>query len=134
MAAPVRKYNPGFLTDDELMASFCVRTAEFEMLVDALRACTGASNPHQIVIGPRGSGKTSLLLRVAAEVRRDAALCFPVVFADRRGQSPAGGRQTLNMLFKARIAQPSNPEVSPELDFSACSHQYCWQLNCWEVC
>ena len=31
MAAPARKYNPGFLTDDELMASFCVRTTEFEL-------------------------------------------------------------------------------------------------------
>ena len=47
MAASTRKYNPGFLTDDELVASFCVRTTEFEMLVENLRECTGASNPHQ---------------------------------------------------------------------------------------
>ena len=85
VAARAPKYNPGFLTDDELVASFCVRTTEFEMLVEVLRECTGSSNPHQIVIGPRGSGKTSLLLRVAAEVRRDGVLparCFPIVFAE----------------------------------------------------
>ena len=85
MAVAARKYNPGFLTDDELVASFCVRTTEFESLVEVLRECTGNSNPHQIVIGPRGSGKTSLLLRIAAEVRRDAELAtsfFPIVFAE----------------------------------------------------
>ena len=69
-----RKSNPGFLTDDELVASFCVRTHEFESVVEVLRDCVGGANTHQIVIGPRGSGKTSLLLRVAAETRRDEQL------------------------------------------------------------
>ena len=80
-----RKYNPGFLTDDELVSSFCVRTSEFESMVEMLRECSGSSNAHQIVIGPRGSGKTSLLLRLAAEVRRDTELSsrfFPIVFAE----------------------------------------------------
>ena len=27
MALNIKKYNPGFLTDDELISSFCVRTA-----------------------------------------------------------------------------------------------------------
>ena len=85
MTVATKKYNPGFLTDDELVASFCVRTSEFESIVEALRESTGASNVHQLVIGPRGSGKTSLLLRVAAETRRDKTLSprlFPVVFAE----------------------------------------------------
>ena len=67
MAVTARKYNPGFLSADELVAIFCVRTAEYESLIEALRDCSGSANTHQIVIGPRGSGKTSLLLRVAAE-------------------------------------------------------------------
>ena len=54
MTAPTRKYNPGFLTDDELVASYCVRTTEFEMLIEVLRECTGPSNPHQIVTRPAG--------------------------------------------------------------------------------
>ena len=37
MAVTARKYNPGFLTDDELVASFCVRTSEFESMVEMLR-------------------------------------------------------------------------------------------------
>ena len=82
---PTRKYNPGFLTDDELAATFCVRTNEFESITETLCENTGNSNQHVIVIGPRGSGKTSLLLRAAVEVRRNRDLSsrlFPITFAE----------------------------------------------------
>ena len=114
---PPRKYNPGFLTDDELITSFCVRTREFESIVEILRECTGSSNQHQIVIGPRGSGKTSLLLRVAAEVRRDAGLSaafFPVVFAEESYEVATAGELWLECL--ARLAdQAPPPEDGPDL-------------------
>ena len=116
-AAPARKYNPGFLTDDELVASFCVRTHEFESLVEMLRECKGVSNQHQIVIGPRGSGKTSLLLRVAAEVRRDADLAagfFPIVFAEESYEVSTAGEFWLECL--ARLAdQAPEREDAPNL-------------------
>ena len=117
MAAPTRKFNPGFLTDDELVASYCVRTTEFELLVDVLRECTGSSNPHQIVIGPRGSGKTSLLLRVAAEVGRDGALaarCFPVVFAEESYEVTTAGEFWLECLTNL-AAQAPRREDAPDL-------------------
>ena len=101
MAAPTRKFNPGFLSNEELVASYCVRTTEFELLVEVLRECTGCSNPHQIVIGPRGSGKTSLLLRVVAEVGRDTALesrFFPVVFAEESYEVATAGEFWLECL------------------------------------
>ena len=85
MSVAAVKYNPGFLTDDQLAESFCVRRREFESVVETLRECTGASNPHMMVIGPRGSGKTTLLLRAAIEIRRDSELSsrlFPVVFPE----------------------------------------------------
>ena len=84
MRTPTPKYNPGFLTDDELVTSFCVRTNEFESIIETLQESTGNSNPHLIVVGPRGSGKTHLLLRVAVEIRRspDLERFFPVVFAE----------------------------------------------------
>ena len=85
MSVAAVKYNPGFLADDQLAESFCVRTNEFESIVETLRECTGASNPHMMVIGPRGSGKTTLLLRAAIEIRRDDELSsclFPVVFPE----------------------------------------------------
>ena len=121
MTAPARKYNPGFLTDEELVASFCVRTAEFDLLLDVLRTCTGSSNPHQIVIGPRGSGKTSLLLRVAAEVRRDtvlAARCFPVVFAEESYEVATAGEFWLECLTHL-AAQAPRSEDDPDLHRTA---------------
>lgn len=85
MASPAMKFNPGFLTDQELVDSFCVRVPEFEMLVEAIRESTGSSNPHQLVVGARGTGKTTLLLRVAVEVRRDSELraaWIPIIFPE----------------------------------------------------
>ena len=116
-ASTSRKYNPGFLTDDELVASFCIRTNELESLVEMLRDCTGDSNRHQIVIGPRGSGKTMLLLRVAAEVRRNTDLArsfFPIVFAEESYEVGTAGELWLECL--ARLAdQAPHREDTPDL-------------------
>lgn len=111
MTVTVRKYNPGFLSDDELVASFCVRTEEFVSTIEMLRECDGSSNPHRIVIGPRGSGKTSLLLRVAAEIRRDPSLSrrfFPLVFAEESYEVGSAGEFWLECL--SRLADQAPPE------------------------
>ena len=117
MASRTRKFNPGFLTDDELVASYCVRTTEFKLLVEVLRECTGHSNPHEIVIGPRGSGKTSLLLRVAAEARRDTVLStryFPVAFAEESYEVGTAGEFWLECLANL-AAQAPRGEDAPDL-------------------
>ena len=122
MAPPVRKYNPGFLTDDELVASFCIRTTELEMLLEALRDCTGPANQHQIVIGPRGSGKTTLLLRVAAEARRDAALaahCFPIIFAEESYEVSTAGEfwlESLTLLAAQAPCADDQPDLHRTVD------------------
>ena len=105
MSVAVKKYNPGFLTDDEIVASFCVRTSEFESIIECLGESAGASSIHSLAIGPRGSGKTHLLLRVAAEVRRDAALAglFPVVFAEESYEVTTCGEFWLECL--GRVAE-----------------------------
>ena len=110
MTVTARKYNPGFLTDDELVASFSVRTGEFESMVEVLRECTGSANTHQIVIGPRGSGKTSLLLRVAVEIGRDESLSgrfFPVVFAEESYEVSTVGEFWLECLSRLSDQAPS---------------------------
>ena len=110
MSQTLRKYNPGFLTDDELVASYCVRTEEFDSIVEMLRESDDRSNPHRIVIGPRGSGKTSLLLRVAAEIRRDACLSrrfFPVVLAEESYEVGSAGEFWLECL--SRLADQAPP-------------------------
>ena len=112
-----RKYNPGFLSDEEIVASFCVRTSEFESIVEMLRDCRESSNPHQIVIGPRGSGKTSLLLRIAAEIRRDASLSthfFPVVFAEESYEVSTAGEFWLECLSCLAVQAPCR-EGGPDL-------------------
>ena len=117
MAVAARKYNPGFLPDDELVTSFCVRTQEFESIIEMLRECTGSSIPHRIVIGPRGSGKTSLLLRAAAEVRRDADLqsgMFPIVFAEESYEVATAGEFWLECLSRLAIQAPCR-EGGPDL-------------------
>ena len=117
MAATTRKYNPGFLSDDEIVASFCIRTSEFASLVEMLRECTGNSNPHQLVIGPRGSGKTSLLRRVAAEIGRDDALSasfFPIVFAEESYEVATAGEFWLECLSRLAVQAP-HQEGRPDL-------------------
>ena len=109
MAVTARKYNPGFLSVDELVAIFCVRTAEYESLIEALRECSGSANTHQLVIGPRGSGKTSLLLRVDAEVIRDADLSarfFSVVFAEESYEVSTAGEFWLECVSRLADQAP----------------------------
>lgn len=80
------KHNPAFLDDEALIASFSVRQADLELLVETVRENSDArANQHVLVIGPRGMGKTTLVRRVAAEVRKDEALSrvwFPIVFGE----------------------------------------------------
>ena len=106
MAIATKSYNPGFLTDDELRAMFCVRVGEFESLLETLRDNTAESNQHVIVVGPRGSGKTTLLLRVALEVRSDPELSsrlYPIVFAEESYSVSTCGEFWLECL--SRLAQ-----------------------------
>ena len=113
-----RKHNPGFLTDDELLQSFCVRTNEFDSVIEVLRECTGNSNPHQLVIGPRGSGKTTLLLRVAVEVRRDIELSsafFPIVFAEESYEVSSAGEFWLECLSRLATQTHCQKEGEPNL-------------------
>ena len=100
MALNIKKYNPGFLTDGELISSFCVRIGEFESIIETLHDTGASSNAHTVVIGPRGSGKTHLLLRIAAEVRREAALAglFPIVFAEESYEVATTGEFWLECL------------------------------------
>ena len=117
MSTRIKKYNPGFLSDDELVASFCVRKAEFESLLDSLRASTGSSNAHSLVIGPRGSGKTHLLLRVAAEIRREPALStfHPIVFAEESYEVSTVGEFWLECLGHLAEQAPADERVGLQM-------------------
>ncbi|MCX6645112.1 MAG: tetratricopeptide repeat protein [bacterium] len=85
MAQKLMKYNPAFLSDDELKASFVARSSEFETILRHLKSNSGAGKQHLLVHGPRGSGKTTLALRVVAEIRENpefSEIFLPVVFPE----------------------------------------------------
>lgn len=70
-----RLYNPDWLSDDELVAGFTARQEMLEFLCGELeRAPIRGTTQHFLLIGVRGSGKTSLLKRIAVAIRRESRL------------------------------------------------------------
>ncbi len=120
MVVGIKKYNPGFLSDDEIVASFCVRNAEFESLLESLHASDGNSNVHSLVIGPRGTGKTHLLLRVAAEIRRNALLSefYPIVFAEESYEIATVGEFWLECLNHLAEQAPEDERANLRLSYN----------------
>lgn len=71
----LRFYNPGWLSDEALIASFTARQALFEFLRGELRrAPRQGTVQHYLLVGVRGAGKTTLLQRLAVAIRQDADL------------------------------------------------------------
>ena len=96
------KYNPSFLSKEELVQSFVVRHAELELIVQVVRENVTKSNQHVLVIGPRGSGKTMLALRVVEEILRNKDLnkyWYPLVFSEESYQVTTPGEFWLEALF-----------------------------------
>ena len=123
MTTTVRKYNPGFLTDGELVESFCVRAEEFESIVESLNENDRSSSSHTIAIGPRGSGKTHLLLRVAAELRRQEQpqRYFPIVFAEETYEVSTCGEFWLECLGRLAEQAPSGERSDLRLTYEELS-------------
>ena len=118
---PIRKFNPGMLqSDEEVVAQFVVRQHEFEVVCDVLRSNIGApSCQHLLVVAPRGRGKTMLLARVAAEIRRDAEFgrhLLPVRFMEESQEIYGLADFWLETLFHlAREVAAGNPALAKEL-------------------
>lgn len=77
-------YNPDLLTKEQLIRSFVVRIKKFEKLFADIKSAK-MEHPEQpiLVVGLRGMGKTTLLLRLAYEVENDEVLkewLLPIVF------------------------------------------------------
>ena len=119
MTVAIKKYNPGFLTDEQVIESFCVRTNELETIVESLRESTSNSSSHSIVIGPRGSGKTHLLRRVAAEVNRNDALAefFAVIFAEESYEVSSCGEFWLECLYHLSEQAPDHERGNLNLTY-----------------
>jgi TPR repeat protein len=81
-------YNPAYLSADELIENFVVRTRLFQdIFKDIKNSKMKYPGQHYIVQGLRGQGKTTLLLRIAYEIERDLELrkrIVPVVFNEEQ--------------------------------------------------
>ncbi|WP_051341441.1 AAA family ATPase, partial [Azospirillum halopraeferens] len=68
-------YNQEGQTDDQFVRTFVARHDELEHALNVLRhPGPGGEVPHQLMIGQRGMGKSTLLRRIAIAVMRDEAL------------------------------------------------------------
>ena len=118
---PIRKFNPGLLqSDEEVIEQFVVRRHEFRIVREVLQGNIGApSCQHLLVVAPRGRGKTMLLARVAAELRRSrefAGHLLPVRFMEESQEIYDLADFWLETLFHlAREIAATDPGFSREL-------------------
>ena len=81
-------YNPARMKDAEIVAAFVARKSMFERLIADIRAEKPNSRAqHHLIVGQRGMGKSTLLARLAAELRTDPELSkrlVPLVFAEEQ--------------------------------------------------
>ena len=116
----IRKFNPGTLqSDDEVIRQFVVRHRELDILLDVLRANAGSPLcQHVLLVAPRGRGKTTLLARVAAELRTTelGRSLLPVRFMEESHEIFTLSDFWLEALFYlARELTTHNPGLSQEL-------------------
>ena len=118
MTTKIVKYNPSFLTDEELIEGFVVRQATLGMLLETVRDNVHATNQHLLVIGPRGSGKTTLLRRVAAAVRETQELAshwYPLAFGEESYEVASAGQFWLEALYYLGV-QTGDPQWKKTYD------------------
>ena len=81
-------YNPALLTDDDFIASFVAREKTVKQLLKRLGEITLTNlAQHNLLIGQRGMGKTSLLRRLALGVTEDPTLnnvLLPLTFREEQ--------------------------------------------------
>lgn len=117
----IRKFNPGtFQSDAEVSEQFVVRHHELDITLEVLRDnIDSESCQHQLVIAPRGRGKTMLLARVAAELRANPTYSdklLPVRFMEESHEVLDIGDFWLEALYYlAKECAASAPELAREL-------------------
>ena len=117
----IRKFNPGtFQSDEELIRQFVVRKCELDIVLEVLRGnIDSPSCEHVLLVAPRGRGKTTLLARVAAELRTDTELSgrlLPIRFMEESQEIFNLADFWLETLFYlARESTERDPDLSREL-------------------
>lgn len=104
-------YNPANQSEQELISHFVVRQEEFQHLLQAISTASMQSPEQDYIIqGPRGCGKTTLLLRLYYAIKNDPVLhhrFFPVIFSEEQYFI-----RTLDRLWEAVIDEIDLPAFS----------------------
>ena len=117
----IRKFNPGtFQPDEEVIRQFVVRKCELDIVLEILRGNIDLpSCEHVLLVAPRGRGKTTLLARVASELRTDTELSgrlFPIRFMEESQEIFNLADFWLETLFYlAKESTQRDPDLSREL-------------------
>ncbi|MCP4153288.1 MAG: sel1 repeat family protein [bacterium] len=84
----VNLYNPSNQTEKELLDSFVVRKDEFTQIFNDIRYSRATvPDPHLVIQGQRGQGKTPLLLKLYYETKNDEELKWrfvPIIFNEEQ--------------------------------------------------
>ena len=117
----IRKFNPGtFQPDEEVIRQFVVRKCELDIVLEILRGnIDSPSCEHVLLVAPRGRGKTTLLARVASELRTDTELSgqlFPIRFMEESQEIFNQADFWLETLFYlAKESTERDPDLAREL-------------------
>ncbi|MEI6652755.1 MAG: tetratricopeptide repeat protein [Chlorobiaceae bacterium] len=96
------KHNPAFLEEEQLIENFVVRQVDFELIKRIIGDHVPGSRQHLLVTGARGSGKTLLVHRIAAEIERHDELYnrfYPLIFSEESYQVSSAAEFWLESLF-----------------------------------
>lgn len=111
----IHKYNPRQTPADELRATFVARQGILDSVLDELRSRADAPvNQHFLIIGPRGIGKTNLLLMIRYGVQSDEELAgsyLPLQTAEEE-YSIASLRDLFTKILELLIEQVPEPELA----------------------
>lgn len=80
-------FNPGRLSDEEIERAFITRIKVFEYLLEGIVTESPDAIPqHYLIIGQRGMGKSTLLHRIAVELRKEnyCAAFLPLTFPEEQ--------------------------------------------------
>ncbi|MFZ4526037.1 MAG: tetratricopeptide repeat protein [Chlorobium sp.] len=102
MITPFFKHNPAFLGEEQLIENFVVRQIDLERIIKIFSDNASGSRQHLLVTGARGSGKTILVHRVAAEIRQHGELrnrFYPLIFSEESYQVSSASEFWLESLF-----------------------------------
>jgi hypothetical protein len=120
--AQISFFNPGRLTDTEIELAFVARQNLFRFVFDKIAAEQTAEIPqHLLIIGERGMGKSTLLHRLAVELRKEPynQTFIPLTFPEEQYNIDRLAKFWLNCLDALADALDRSqfrPEILANLD------------------